>query len=119
MRVLFDQNLPRNLVRHLAGHDVTRSVELGWQELKNGDLLDAAEGKGFDLMVTADGNLGYQQNLQNRRLSIVVLPSGNWPKLKTRVADVVRAIDESESGGFNELKLDRPRRRSRSGGPYI
>ena len=60
MRVLFDQNVPRDLARHLAGHDVTRSVELGWQELKNGDLLDAAEGKGFDLMVTADGNLAYQ-----------------------------------------------------------
>ena len=67
----------------------------------------SAEGNGFEVMVTADGNLAYQQNLQNRRLSIVVLPSGNWPKVETRIADVVRAIDESKPGGFKHLKLDR------------
>jgi Domain of unknown function (DUF5615) len=64
MKVLFDQNVPRNLVRHLIGHEVTRSVELGWQELKNGDLLRSAQEKGFELMVTADRNFAYQQNLE-------------------------------------------------------
>jgi predicted nuclease of predicted toxin-antitoxin system len=117
VKVLFDQNVPRNLAHHLKTHEVTRSVELGWQELKNGDLLDAAQEKGFEVMVTADRNLAYQQNLKDRRLAIVVLPSGNWPLLKASVADVVRAIGESELGGFKELKLIRPRRRVRSKGP--
>ena len=49
MKVLFDQNVPRNLANHLKAHEVTRSVELGWQELKNGDLLEAAQDQGFEL----------------------------------------------------------------------
>jgi hypothetical protein len=57
----------------------------------------------FELMVTADRNLAYQQNLENRTLAILVLPSGNWPQLKPRVAEVVRAIVRTEPGGFKEL----------------
>lgn len=110
MKVLFDQNVPRNLVGYLSAHQVTRSAELGWQELENGDLLDEAQDKGFEVMVTADRNLAYQQNLDNRRVAIVVLPSGNWPAVKAQIVQVVQAIDESEPGGFKELKLARRRR---------
>ena len=60
MKILFDQNAPRPLARYLARHTVTRTAELGWEELKNGDLLKAAESQGFDLFVTADKNLRYQ-----------------------------------------------------------
>lgn len=98
-------------------HQGTRSAELGWQELKNGDLLDEAQDKGFEVMVTADRNLTYQQNLDNRRLEIVVLPAGNWPEVKANIVDVVRAIDEAEPGGFIELKATPSRRRTRSRGP--
>jgi hypothetical protein len=117
VKVLFDQNVPRNLIRYLSAHQVTRSAELGWQELKNGDLLDEAQDKGFEVMVTADRNLTYQQNLDNRRLAIVVLPSGNWPVVKAHIVDVIRAIDESEPGSLKELKPARPRPRTRSRGP--
>ena len=117
MKVLFDQNVPRNLADYLKAHQVTRSVELGWQELTNGDLLDAAQDQRFEVFVTADRNLGYQQNLKGRRLAIVVLPTGNWPLLKGVVAEVVRAIGESKLGGFRELKLARSRRRVGSRGP--
>ncbi|MEA2542121.1 MAG: hypothetical protein QOH35_3487, partial [Acidobacteriaceae bacterium] len=55
-------------------------------------------------------NLAYQQNLKGRRLAIVVLPSGNWPLLKRAVTDVVKAISESKTGDFKELKLTRSRR---------
>jgi predicted nuclease of predicted toxin-antitoxin system len=116
VKVLFDQNVPRDLVRYLSAHEVTRSAELGWQELKNGDLLDEAQDKGFEVMVTADRNLAYQQNLDNRRVAIVVLPSGNWPAVKAQIIEVVQAIDESEPGGFKELKLARRRRPSGSRG---
>jgi predicted nuclease of predicted toxin-antitoxin system len=104
VKVPFDQNLPRNLIRYLPAHQVTRSIELGWQEFKNGDLLDVARDKGFEVMVTADRNLTYQQNLKNRSIAIVVLPSGNWPAVKAQIIEVVRAIDASEPGGFVELK---------------
>lgn len=117
MKVLFDQNVPRNLADHLHGHEVTRSVELGWQELKNGDLLEAAQDQGFEVLVTADRNLAYQQNLEGRRLAIVVLPSGNWPVLLGAVADVVTAVGKSQVGGFTELKLSRPEPGMRSRDP--
>jgi predicted nuclease of predicted toxin-antitoxin system len=117
VKVLFDQNVPRNLAHYLKTHEVTRSVELGWQGLKNGDLLNVARDEGFEVMVTADRNLADQQNLKDQRLAIVVLPSGNWPLLKQVVADVVKAISESKPGGFTELKLSRPRGQGRSRGP--
>jgi predicted nuclease of predicted toxin-antitoxin system len=116
VKVLFDQNVPRNLVNYLPAHKVTRSAELGWQQLENGDLLDAAQDKGFEVMVTADRNLAYQQNLNNRRLAIVVLPSGNWPAAKAQIVEVVKAIDHSERGGFKELKPARLQRRARPHG---
>ena len=84
--------------------------------LKNGDLPDEAQDKGFEVMVTADRNLAYQENLDNRRVAIVVLPSGNWPAVKAQIIEVVQAIDESEPGGFKELKLGRRRRRTGSRG---
>ena len=116
MKVLFDQNVPRPLAHYLKAHAVTRSVELGWQELKNGDLLELAQNRGFDVLVTADRNLVYQQSLQGRRLGIVVLPSGNWPLLKAAITDVVRAIDESKRGDYRELKPARSVRRRASKG---
>lgn len=70
MKVLFDQNTPRPLARFLAGHEVLRATELGWQQLSNGELIASAEEQGFDLLITADRNLRYQQNLTGRRLAI-------------------------------------------------
>jgi predicted nuclease of predicted toxin-antitoxin system len=116
VKVLFDQNVPRNLARYLTGHKVTRSAEMGWQELENGDLLDEAQNNGFEVMVTADRNLTYQQNLKNRRVGLVVLPSGNWPEVKAHIVEVVRAIDEAEPGSFKELKPARLRRLTRPRG---
>ncbi len=57
MKVLFDNNVPAPLWRHLVGHEVTTARQVGWQELKNGDLLAAAERDGFQVMVTGDKNL--------------------------------------------------------------
>jgi hypothetical protein len=59
VKVLFDQNVPRNLADYLTAHEVTRSIELGWETLKNGDLLKVAQDAGFEVLVTADRNLAY------------------------------------------------------------
>jgi len=64
MRVLFDQGTPVPIKRYLTGHEVTLSVDAGWDRLRNGELLDAAEKDGFDLLLTTDKNLRYQQNLK-------------------------------------------------------
>ena len=78
MRVLFDNSTPRGIAPALAGHVVTEARERGWDRLNNGELLDAAEQAGFDLLVTADRNMGYQQNLTGRKIAIVVLGKGRW-----------------------------------------
>lgn len=103
MKILFDQNAPRPLARFLTGHVVTRTAELGWQELVNGDLLEAAEAHGFELMVTADRNLRYQQNLTGRKLAIVVLPSGRWPLVKPHVPTIIRAVRDAGAGEYIEI----------------
>jgi hypothetical protein len=73
MLILFDHVTPRGIARFLEGHSVTTAKDRGWDRLSNGDLLAAAERAGFDLLLTADKNMRYQQNLQGRRIAIVVL----------------------------------------------
>ena len=71
-------------------------------------MLSAAEEGAFDLFVTADRNLAYQQNLKDRKLAIVVLPSGQWPEVEPHVLAVVAAVDRSVAGGFVDLTALRP-----------
>lgn len=104
MRVLFDQGTPVPLRRSLTAHVVSTAYEMGWSSLTNGDLLDAAEAQ-FDVLVTTDQNLRYQQNLAGRRLAILVLPFASWPKLQGHVPNIVSAIDAMTPGQYLELAL--------------
>jgi hypothetical protein len=87
MRVLFDENVPYNLRRVLSSHTVQFSAELGWGGLENGDLLSAAEAASMDVMVKADQNIRYQQNLLDRKIALVVLGSNRWPYLRSICGD--------------------------------
>jgi hypothetical protein len=82
MRVLPDHSVPAPLRRYLIGHQVTEAVEQGWERLENGDLLTAAETAGFEVLVTSDKNIRYQQNLTGRTIAIVVLSQVQWPALR-------------------------------------
>lgn len=73
MRILFDEQLPRQLVPYPVGHDVRTVQEKSWAGLKNGELLTRAEAAGFSVFVTGDQNLQFQQNISKRRLGVVVL----------------------------------------------
>jgi predicted nuclease of predicted toxin-antitoxin system len=103
MKILFDQGTPAPLRKHLPGHGVETAYEMGWAELSNGDLIAAAKAAGFDVMVTTDKNLRYQQNLSGRKLAIVVLPTTSWPKIRDRVAEVASALAGMASGDYREL----------------
>lgn len=81
------------------------AFERGWQRFVNGDLLDAAEAAGFDLLLTADKNLRYQQNLTGRKISIVVLGNAQWPVLRRHVERVVAAVDAATPGSFVEVQV--------------
>ena len=73
MRVLLDEQLPRQLALHLAGHRARTVQQEGWAGVENGALLRRAEGAGFDIFLTGDQNLEYQQNLAGHRIGVVVL----------------------------------------------
>jgi hypothetical protein len=105
VRVLFDQGTPAPLRAHLQHHDVSTAYERAWTTLSNGELLDAAEGDGFAVLVTTDSNLRYQQNLASRRLAIVVLSSTSWPRIERAMAAVVRAIDAASPGSYVEVEI--------------
>ena len=85
MRVFFDQNVPRNLRPYLARHAVQTAVEMGWPLLENGALLTAAELAGFEVFVTGDQNLAYQQTLTHRTIAIVGLTRNNWPLVRLHI----------------------------------
>ncbi len=108
MRLLFDHNVPAPLRRLLPRYEIKRAGELGWHEMVNGELLAAAERAGFNVLVTADKNIRYQQNLINRRIGIVVLPSNSWGHLEPHVAVIDAAIERAGQGTFQELDLPRP-----------
>ena len=104
-RILFDQNVPHRLARHLAPRQVALSVDLGWSTLSNGKLVDAAERAGFDVLLTADQNMAYQQNLTDRHLAILILDSNRWPHIFRNVARIRAAIDAAVPAGFNVVRV--------------
>lgn len=94
MKILFDQGTPAPLRRHLVGHAVDTAHEQGWSGLANGDLLDKAEQAGYQLLITTDQNLRYQQQLAERQIAILVLLSTSWPRIRARI-DEIRATVEA------------------------
>lgn len=107
MRILFDQGTPAPLRRALSAHEVVTAHELGWSRLQNGELITAAENAGYEIFVTTDKNLKYQQKLAGRRLSIIVLMTTSWPRIRTHLAAVVAAIEEARLGGYQEVEVPR------------
>lgn len=98
MKILFDANTPAPLARFLRGHQVLRADELNWSGLDNAALLKAAEEAGFDLLITCDQNVPYQQNLTNRQLAVVILSSNHWPTLRQVAARIGTSVDFVQAG---------------------
>src|ERR1039457_93399 len=105
MLILFDHSTPAPLRYALKGHVVVEAVERGWERLFYGALLDAAEAAGFDLFVTADKNIRYQQDLTDRKISIVALGNAQWPVLRRYVDRVVVAVNAATRGSYTEIEI--------------
>jgi hypothetical protein len=102
VRVLLDEQLPRHLTRKLRGLDVSTVQQKGWAGLKNGDLLRSAADAGFEVFVTADRGLEFQQNLSHARLGVILLvtPSNALEDLLPLVPGLLTAIPNSRPGGI-------------------
>jgi predicted nuclease of predicted toxin-antitoxin system len=104
MRILFDQGTPAPLRTFLKNHTVKTATECGLDDVNNGDLLAAAE-TDFDLLITTDQNLRYQQNLTNRRIAILVFTTTSWPQIRAGVDRVIEAVDGMKPGDYRELSF--------------
>jgi len=106
MLVLFDNGTPRTLARYLIDHHtVTEARARGWERLENGELLTIAEAAGFEVIVTTDRNLRYQQKLASRKIGIVVLGKGRWTIIKSHVAEVVAAVNAATPSSYSEVEI--------------
>ena len=105
MRVLFDNGTPRGVAAALSDHIVEEARAHGWDTLKNGELLDAAEAAGFDVFVTTDRNIRHQQNLTRRKIAVVVLGKARWKLVKEKLADIAAAVAAAQPGGVSEVDI--------------
>jgi len=105
MRVLLDNGAPRGIAKALIGHTVAECREYGWDDISNGSLLDAAEAAGFEVLVTTDQNIRYQQNLTGRKIAIVVLGRGRWRLIRPMMAKVAVAVDDATPGSYTEVEI--------------
>jgi predicted nuclease of predicted toxin-antitoxin system len=105
MKILFDHGVPAPLRRRLSGHSIDTAFERGWSDMQNGDLLDIAEQEGYDILVTTDQSLRYQQNLTERQLAIIVLLSTSWPRIQLRIDNVQDAVDHAAPGDYIDIPI--------------
>lgn len=100
MLVLLDEHLPRQLANELSDHEVRTVYQQGWAGLKNGDLLERASQESFDVFVTADRSLEFQQNLPQFPMGFVVLeaPTNDLDDLLPLIPAALAAIASVESG---------------------
>jgi len=103
MRVLFDQGTPVPLRRFLNPHTVTTVYEEGWSRTRNGELLRLADQHMFEVFLTTDQHLKSQQNLTDRQIAIVVLPTTSWPVIQKHTAKIAGVLDSIAPGDFIEI----------------
>ncbi len=103
MKILFDQGVPLPLRQYLSEHSITTAYEKEWSELSNGDLLIKAKRDEYDLLITTDQNLQYQQNLSNRDIAIIVLLTTSWPQIRLHIEKIRSATNSTSPGSFTEI----------------
>jgi hypothetical protein len=110
VRVLLDEDLAHALRHALIGHQVFTVSYLGWNGIENGALITRAEAEGFEVFVTGDRNLSYQQNFEGRRIAMVVLTAHNWPIIRNHLAAISAAVDRATEGSYELVNCGEFRR---------
>jgi len=103
--ILLENNVPRGLALALTSHTVTEARERGWATLKNGDLLTVAEEAGFEVLVTSDKSIRYQQNLMGRKIALVVLSQGRWELVRRKLAEIAASVSAAAPGSYTEVEI--------------
>jgi len=111
VKVIFDNSTPAPLAAFLIGHKISMCPKLGWARMGNGELLTAAEAAGFELMISADQNLKYQQNLTKRRIALIVLGSNDWSIVQKYTAVIADFADGSSPNSYVFVEMPATRRK--------
>ncbi len=111
MKILFDNGTPWPIAGSLTGHEVSYSRRIGWHEMGNGELIEKAEEAGYDLLLSTDKNIRYQQNLAHRRIAIIVLTDQQWPNVRLHLEKIARAVDAATPGSYVEVEIPLPPRK--------
>jgi hypothetical protein len=99
MRIVFDENVPWPLRQFFTGHEVSSVQSEGWAGVENGAIIEIVEGR-FDVLVPADKNLRYQQNLKGRKIALVELPTNRWTVLRNMAERIVAAVARAQPGDY-------------------
>jgi len=105
MKIILDESVPQKLRLLIEGHTVVTVAFQGWSGLKNGALLTAAEEAGYELFITADQEIRYQQNLTGRKMAVLVLSSNNWDYVKAAIAKIMTAIESVTPASYSEIEI--------------
>src|SRR5579864_3850500 len=105
MLVLFDQGTPIGIRDSLPGHRVRTAAQQGWSTLLNGQLLQAAEHAGFDVLLTTDTNLQFQQNLEGRKLAVVILNRNKWKLIRRVLPQIAAAVLAAKPGSWTVVEM--------------
>src|ERR1700676_2528553 len=105
MLILFDHGTPAPLQSFIKDHVVKKTKDLGWDTPSNGELLRVAEEAAFDIFLTTDKNIRYQQNLADRVIAIMVLSNSRWPVVRLYIDRVVAAVAAAKPGTYTEVEI--------------
>ena len=104
MKILLDECTPRVVKKRLPQYSIRTAQEMEWTGVKNGTLLNTAEGQ-FDVLISTDQNLPYQQNLSGKSLAVIILPSNKVPVVAQLIPAIEQALSAIQPGTFVEIPL--------------
>ena len=108
MKILLDNNVPRLLRRNLPNHQVDTAFERNWHTLTNGELLEQAENDQYQLLITADQRLPYQQNLSRRNIGVLILTRNGRDQVHGALTAINNAVNSMSPGETRLLEIDTP-----------
>jgi len=105
--ILLDEGVPVGVRQHLEGFKVDVVAEVGWAGFVNGDLIAAAEKASYEVLVTTDQNMQFQQNLAGRAIALVVLSTTQWPAIRPHIASIRQAVEQAKVGSYSTVTFPR------------
>jgi len=105
MKILFDNGTPKPIAHRLIGHEVAFTRQIGWHELGNGELIQQAEDAGYEVLLSTDKNIRYQQNLRGRKIALVILGNPQWPIVQLYMERIVAAVNACTAGSYTEVVI--------------